>query len=213
MEVAQEQLDGLSAGDGTSAYYAGAISAMFLLFASMSLALGLVDERQSGIRDRLAVNDRAGMLVLGKFLFGIVQGTIQVALIFATAWFARGFVFQTPILLFLTTCLFAAGAASALALALAATCSTRQQAQMISTFAVLLVSALGGSMVPLFLMPEWLRGIGRFTPNAWMISALQDASSMPVNLSALGSSWAVLAGIAGLSLWAAHGLYESKPTL
>ena len=30
-------------------------------------------------------------------------------------------------------------------------------------------------MVPRFMMPLWLQDLGRFTPNAWVIEAYQDA--------------------------------------
>ena len=36
---------------------------------------------------------------------------------------------------------------------------------------VLVMSAVGGSMVPRFLMPPELQGLGWFTPNTWVLEA------------------------------------------
>ena len=186
---------------GPIAYYAGAVSAIFLLFAAMQGAASLLDERQAGIHARLLAGPGGlGAVVLGKFVFLTAQGFVQAVLIYTTARLVYGVDVLTNPPAWATTCLLAAAMAAGLALALSAACYTRQQAQMISTFGVLVLSAGGGSMVPRFLMPPWLQSLSWWTPNAWTIETLQLTLHPDMALRDVVQGWLVLLllAVAGL---------------
>jgi ABC-type multidrug transport system permease subunit len=65
-------------------------------------------------------------------------------------------------------------AVSGLGIFLAAIAKTRQQAQNLSTTIILIMSAIGGSMIPLFIMPPLLQKIALLSVNYWGIQGFYD---------------------------------------
>ena len=179
--------------DGGISYYAGAVAILFLLFSAMQGAISLIDERTSGIVDRLLAGPGgARVVVLGKGLFLTLQGLVQVTIIFALAWWLYGIDWLGKFGLWLITAVLAAASAAWLAMLMASLCRTRQQAQTASAFIVLILSAIGGSMMPRFLMPGWLRDLGWLTPNAWAIEAWQGVFWRGQGAAELWLAWLVL---------------------
>ena len=156
--------------DASVIYYIGATAILFLLFSAMQGAALAVDERTNGIADRLLLGPRGAMAMLtGKFLFLTAQGFAQAVIILLVAklFFAVPVFDHIPALILIS--LVTACASAGLALLTATLCKTGVQIHTVSTFLVLLFSAIGGSMVPRFMMPDWLQSLGQFTPNMWVI--------------------------------------------
>jgi ABC-2 type transport system permease protein len=196
-------------------YYAAAVAILFLMFAAMQGAISLVDERSSGIVDRLVAGPGGiGVVVIGKGLFLTLQGLLQSGLIFAVAWSIYGLDWLGRFWPWLVTAVLAASVAAWLGLLLASLCRSRQQAQTASAFVVLILAAVGGSMVPRFLMPSWLRDLGWMTPNAWVIDAWHGTFWGEQGVAELAPAWAILAGFTLatmlLSLWLADRNALSK---
>ena len=201
----REDIAGAKKGGGTIAYYAGAVSILFALFSAMNGALSLIDERYSGVADRiLAGAEGMGPVVTGKFLFLTAQGVVQATAIFATAQLVYGVPVLRHFTPWLITTLVASVCAGGLALGIVAFCKTRDQAQMLSTFIILILAAIGGSMVPRFLMPPWLQTVGWATPHAWAIEAYQSILWRDAGMAAVYPAWGVLAAIGLAGLWLAH---------
>ncbi len=201
----REDVAGARKGGGTIAYYAGAVTILFALFSAMHGALSLIDERRSGVADRILAG-ASGMapVINGKFVFLMAQSVLQATAIFATAQI----VYDVPVLShfpwWLATTLLVAACAAGLAMAIVVFCKTRDQAQMLSTFVILILAAVGGSMVPRFLMPPWLQTIGWGTPHAWAIEAYQAILWRDGGLGSVYIGWLVLGGVAVAGLVLAH---------
>lgn len=157
-------------------YYAGGVGMLFLLLASLNGALSLLDDKESGLFDRLSMGPAgAGAMLYGRFLFLAVQGTLQVAVIYLVAWLLFEVDLPSHVLPWLAVTLAAASCVASLALCFTCLCNTRQQAQTLGHIGVLLLSAIGGSMVPRFLMPIEMQQLGWLTPNTWALEAYMAA--------------------------------------
>jgi len=158
------------------AFFSAGIGVMFLLFAVSGRSGILIDEKESGVLRRiLASRLGLGQLLLGHWLFLAVLGFVQVTVMFVWGWAAfgldlwttdhwSGFVVMTAV---------SAAAAAAFGLFLASLCRTRIQLAGVSAVVILVMSALGGSMFPRYLMPEGLKKLGLLTFNAWALDGYQ----------------------------------------
>ncbi len=189
----RETVAGQSAGRNHVAYYAGAIAFLFLLFSAAHGATSLLEERDTGILDRvLAGPGGTRALVAGKFLFLVTQGCVQVTVIFVVAWLVHGVDLLHHLGGYSLVTAAASISAAGLALVLVSACRTRRQAQTFSNIAILLVSAVGGSMVPRFFMPPFLQRLGWATPNTWALEAYSGLFWRNEPLAALGLPVALL---------------------
>jgi ABC-2 type transport system permease protein len=152
------------------AYYAAGIGVMFLLFTASNAGGAILDENDSGTLDRVLAS-RVSMpsLLLGKLLFLATLAFAQLVVMFV--WGALAFQLDLwhHIAGFVIMAVSTAIACSTFGLMLGAACRTRAQLGAFATLIVLVISALGGSMFPRFIMPEGLQKFGLIAFNTWAI--------------------------------------------
>jgi linearmycin/streptolysin S transport system permease protein len=151
-------------------FYAAAIGVMFLLFTASGAAGALLDEAESGTLDRV-LSSRVTMtsLLLGKLTYNSLLAFLQLVVMFLWGWAVFKLDFWSHIPGFVIMGVFTAFAVAAFGLLLASICKTRAQLGALSTLVILVMSSIGGSMFPRFLMPESMQKAGLFTINAWAI--------------------------------------------
>lgn len=201
------------AGDFQAAYYAAAVSVMFVFFAAMHGAMGGLDERRSGLQARLVLATGGLASVLGARLVWLTAvGVAQSIAVFATAAPNLPPLRLWQIAAGLVTATTAALAAAGFALMVIAACRSREQAQPLSAFLVLVLAALGGSMAPRFLMPATFQSLGWATPHAWAIETWQTLLWLGRFDTNVLTGWTVLAGL-GLVGWLVALLVERRRLL
>ncbi len=141
---------------------------MTLLFAVAGMGAGIIEEKERGTLRRILVSPIRPMdFMFAKFFASIVIAIMQlgVTLLYCNVVFAFP-VFMNPLeitLLILSTSM----AAASFGILLASIAETRKQIESMSTIVVLLMSLLGGSMIPSFVMPPMMQNFSMFTINYW----------------------------------------------
>jgi ABC-2 type transport system permease protein len=151
-------------------FYAAAIGVMFLMFTASGSAGALLDEAESGTLDRV-LSTRVTMtkLLAGKLVFNTALAFIQLVAMFLWGWAVFKLDFFNHLPGFVVMGLCTAFAVAAFGMLLASACRTRAQLGALSTLLILIMSSVGGSMFPRFLMPESMQKAGLLTINAWAI--------------------------------------------
>ena len=150
--------------------YAAGIAVMFLLFGATSGGGALLEERENQTLDRLLTTGLSmDQLLLGKWFYLTALGIVQTSVMFTWGQLVFGIDLLGNVDGFLIMTTVTAGAAAAFGLLLATICRTRGQLNGLSVVVVLTMSALGGSMVPRYVMSPTLREAGLWTFNAWAL--------------------------------------------
>jgi len=151
-------------------FYAAAIGVMFLLFTASGAAGALLDEAESGTLDRV-LSSRVTMtsLLLGKLTYNSLLAFSQLVVMFLWGWAVFKLDLWSHIPGFIMMGVCTAVAVASFGMLLASICRTRAQLGALSTLVILIMSSVGGSMFPRFLMPEAMQKAGLFTINAWAI--------------------------------------------
>lgn len=183
-----------------------------VFFIAQLVATSLLEEKKVGSFRRLlaAPMSRATML-LGKLLPYLIINLIQIVLMFAVG------VFLLPLtglpqlnlgrhpegLIVVSVC--ASLAASGLGLLLAAVGKTAEQIGGLGSLLVVTMAAVGGVMVPRFVMPDFMQTLSLVSPHAWALSAYQDilvrGYGIAQILPACGALLLFAAAFFGIAVW------------
>jgi ABC-2 type transport system permease protein len=148
---------------------------MMLLFSVVGMGASLLDEKQEGTLKKLLYSPLTpNDILFGKMISSNVISSFQLLIMFVYAWIVFGLdIFQNiPSLIVMIVA--TAFACSSFGVFLASFAKSRQQVQGLSTLIILVMSAVGGSMIPMFLMPLWMQRVAVVSVNYWGIQGFYD---------------------------------------
>jgi len=145
-----------------------------VFFIVLTLAASFHQEKTDGtfLRILAAPLTKASVLI-GKLLPYYFVNLIQIALMFAVGVVVFGMKlghFSSLVLVSLAL----AASANGLGLLVASIGKTEAQINSLSVLFAITLGALGGMMVPTFVMPEWMKTLSLFTPHAWALAGYHD---------------------------------------
>jgi len=184
--------------NGYSHSFAG-MTVQFLLFLSIELGGTMLLERQRGLWRRL----RAAPLSRGAVLASRTVSGAFLALFISTLLFAGGrLLFGVAIngsfLGFVLIAVAFALTSATFGLFLATMAKTQQAMRGGATFAVLVMTMLGGAWLPAFLFPPWMQTATLFAPTRWAMDGFDAMTWRGLGLEQALAPTAVLLGFAAL---------------
>jgi len=186
----------------------GGMLVLFLLFFGLEAARGLLEERDSGVLMRVRLTPASRLHILaGRGLSTFLLALLMTVFVYAVGITVFGIRIHGSAAGFVLICVAQAAFVGAFTLFL---CGVGRSEKMISSYgsmAVLVMSFVGGAMIPSFVMPEWIQTASRAFPTYWVTRGLaamtwraQPFTEALLPAAVLLSTAAVLAAI-GVKSW------------
>jgi ABC-2 type transport system permease protein len=176
-----------------------------VFFIVLTLASSFLQEKKDGTFQRiLAAPLSKTALLIGKLLPYYLVNLIQIAMMFCIGVVVFGMELgHLPALVIVSLAL--AAAANGLGLLVAALGKTEPQVNGLSVLLAITLSALGGMMVPTFIMPNLMKTLSLFTPHAWALAGYHDIIIRGLGIKDVLTEMFVLLGFASfffvVALW------------
>ncbi len=148
---------------------------MMLLFSVAGMGASLLDEKEKGTLKRLLYTPITPLQILfGKLTTAVAISMMQLLVVFGFAQIAFGLDLFYNLPALLLTLLATSFTCGCFGIFIASISTSRKQVEGMSTLVVLVMSAIGGSMVPSMFMPEFMQKLGVLSVNYWSIQSVYD---------------------------------------
>lgn len=157
---------------------------MMLLFSMAGMGNSILQEKEKGTLKRLLFSPiSASQFLYGKMLSALILALVQIIILLLFSYFVFGLdLFHNPLGLLLMI-FGTAFACTGFGTLIASLGSSQKQVESISTIVIIIMSAIGGSMIPLFLMPAFLQKLAMTSLNYWSIQGFYDVFGRDVTWS------------------------------
>lgn len=148
---------------------------MMLLFSVTTMGTAMLDEKQEGTLKKLLLSPiNPSSILFGKMISVNVISIMQLTVMFLYGWLVFGLdiLHHIPSLVIMIIC--TAFACSAFGVFLVSFAKSKAQVSGMSTLIILTMSAIGGSMIPSFIMPAFMQKLSVFSVNYWGIQGFYD---------------------------------------
>lgn len=156
-------------------YYCAGMLVMFVLFGVSNGVRNMTEEREMRTLERL-ITTKAGKsyVIAGKFLgllfISFTQALILIiftSVVYRVNWGNSVF----GILIVTISCAFSV---SGLGMMIAAIAKTAKTVEGLSQLVIQLSTLLGGGMIPIYVMPDAVKNLSKFTVNWWAVNGYYD---------------------------------------
>ena len=148
---------------------------MMLLFSVAGMGSSLLLEKEGGTLRRLLYTPLSSSDILfGKMLSTTFVAVVQLVVMFIFGWLVFGLDIFINLPALLLIILATAVACASFGIFLSAISKSRKQVEAMSTIIILVMSAIGGSMMPLPIMPEFMQKLAVISVNYWSIQGFYD---------------------------------------
>ncbi|MCB1219871.1 MAG: ABC transporter permease [Planctomycetales bacterium] len=184
---------------------------MFMLFTVAASGGSLLRERQNGTIRRIMISATKPVhYLLGKYLAFFLIAYLQTWVMLLAGWLVFKVDIITPLPSLAVFGALVALAATSFGIVLASVCRSVEQVSSISTLVILVMSSIGGSMMPRQFMPAVMQKLGNFTFNGWAMEGFTGIFWYGKDLSGILLPCAVMLGLAVALFLLAARLFSSK---
>ncbi len=177
-----------------------------VFFIMQTIATSLFREKNEGTFRRLQAAPMShAVLLAGKILPYYLVNLLQIALMFTVGVLVFHIGLGNDPLALVLLSLATAAAATGLGLLVTTLGKSIEQVSSLSTLLAVVLSAVGGMMVPVYVMPHFMQSVALITPHAWALNGFQDVMVRGLGVSAvlpsIGMLLAFAAAFWGLAVW------------
>jgi ABC-2 type transport system permease protein len=191
---------------------------MFAMFFILyPLAGNFIKEREEGSMLRLRlISGSQWPVISGKFVFYFLVCLIQFLLMIAIGIVIMPMLGLTKLVLgdnpmgILLTACSVAMAATGYGVLIGVYFRTAQQALSFGSVSVVILSAIGGVWVPVYIMPEILQTVSRFSPMSWGLESFNDLFLRQASIQAILPNVLRLMGFSLAALAASVVIHKSR---
>lgn len=169
---------------------------LMLLFSVSSIGQSMLEEKENGVLKKLLQSPvKPFEIMMSKMLTATIISVFQLTVMFIFSWLAFGLDIFMDIPALIIMILFTAIACSSFGVLLSAIVTTKKQADSLGTIIILFMSAVGGSMIPLYIMPSFMQDAAVISVNYWSIQGFYDIFWRKTGIESIMENILVLGGI------------------